>query len=101
MADEKSEAGHWSLDKRVPIATLFALIGQTGGMVWWASSLQSTVSQHSQTLEDFRVNGTPVIRAEIAGLKERSSSFDQRLERIENGIDRLDRKLDAALERRK
>ena len=33
----------WHLDKRVPIALIFALLVQTGGAVWWASTLQGRV----------------------------------------------------------
>jgi hypothetical protein len=97
-ADKEESETKWHVDRRVPLATLIALIIQTSGMVWWASSLSSTVDRNSKDIEDFRVHGTPLIRSEISGLKERTSNFDRRLDRIEVGIDRLDRKMDAALE---
>lgn len=47
MSDEYSgeerRDKHWHLDKRVPIALIFALVFQTIGAVWWASKLDSRV----------------------------------------------------------
>ena len=38
MAEQPENSG-WHLDKRVPIALIFALILQTGGAVWWISGI--------------------------------------------------------------
>jgi hypothetical protein len=34
----------WHLDKRVPIALVVTILIQTGGAVWWLSSINSRVS---------------------------------------------------------
>jgi hypothetical protein len=47
-----SEAGDggWHLDKRVPIALIFAIVAQAAGMVWYASALSSRVDQHDRRI---------------------------------------------------
>ena len=39
----------WHLDKKVPIALIVAIFAQTGGMIWWASSLNQRVSSLEQS----------------------------------------------------
>ena len=36
----------WHLDKRVPVAIIFALLFQTVGAIWWASGLTQQVEQN-------------------------------------------------------
>lgn len=38
------ENKHWHLDKKVPIALIFAMAVQTGTFVWWAASLSERVN---------------------------------------------------------
>jgi hypothetical protein len=38
------------LDKRVPIALIFAIVAQAAGMVWYASALSSRVDQHDRRI---------------------------------------------------
>jgi hypothetical protein len=40
----ESDDGRWHVDRRVPIATLGALLIQTAAVVWWASSLSERVN---------------------------------------------------------
>lgn len=102
MADQKEASeSHWSVDRRVPLATLLALVIQTGGMVWWAATLQSTVDVHSKVIEDFRVNGTPGVRYEMATLKQKTTNLDERLDRIETSLDKLNDKLERLLDDRR
>lgn len=35
---------HWTVDRRVPLALILAMLGQTGGLVWWASGINQRVS---------------------------------------------------------
>jgi hypothetical protein len=44
---------HWTVDRRVPLALILAMIGQTGGLVWWASGINQRVSalEEKQTLQ--------------------------------------------------
>ena len=36
---------HWSLDKRVPLALIIAILMQTAAALWWAASLNARVEQ--------------------------------------------------------
>ena len=45
MSSGESEISYWHLDKRVPIALIFAIVMQTGAAFWWASSISSRVEQ--------------------------------------------------------
>jgi len=36
----------WNLEKRVPVALIFALLFQTVGAIWWASGLTQQVEQN-------------------------------------------------------
>ena len=40
----------WHLDKRVPVAIIFAIFMQTAGAIWWASSIQSRVSSNERSI---------------------------------------------------
>lgn len=39
----------WKLDRHIPIAVIFALLAQTGGVVWWASTISSRVDGAVET----------------------------------------------------
>ena len=47
MAYQKEQ---WHLDKRVPVAIIFAIFMQTAGAIWWASSIQSRVSTNETSI---------------------------------------------------
>lgn len=36
---------HWRVDRHIPVALICTLILQTAGAVWWASQLQSRVTE--------------------------------------------------------
>ena len=40
----------WHLDKRVPIALILAIAIQSGGAIWWASSIQGRVSGNEASI---------------------------------------------------
>jgi hypothetical protein len=37
----KDEKPHWTVDRKVPLAMIFAIVMQTMGAVWWAASVNS------------------------------------------------------------
>ena len=47
MAYQKEQ---WHLDKRVPVAIIFAIFMQTAGAIWWASSIQNRVSTNENSI---------------------------------------------------
>lgn len=78
MTDEKVEDVHWSLDKKVPLALIIALIIQTVGISWWAATLSSQV-----TYLESRVTKAEVV-IEREALSNRLAS--DRLIRVEEGV---------------
>jgi len=52
MADERRppEPEHWTLDKKVPIAIIFALVVQGAGLAWWAATLEGRVVQAEKVI---------------------------------------------------
>lgn len=43
MTDSAVEKEHWSVDKKVPIALIVAILGQTGAFVWWGATMSARV----------------------------------------------------------
>ena len=64
---DKPASEPWHLDLRVPIALILAIIGQTAGAVWWASTISGAVADHARRValleagkvEDARAVQTP------------------------------------------
>lgn len=47
-------AERWHVGREIPIALICALCIQTGGGIWWASSMSSKLDTALQTLAEFR-----------------------------------------------
>jgi hypothetical protein len=75
----RDEDTHWHLDKRVPIALILAIILQTAGLVWWASSLSERVNSLERTRDANAPQGDRLTRVEV------------KIESIQTGIDRIER----------
>jgi hypothetical protein len=41
MADDEQNRGHWSLDKRVPVALIFGLLMQTAAVAYWVAGVEN------------------------------------------------------------
>lgn len=76
----------WHLDKRVPIALVLAIMVQSAGMVWWGATLSARVA----TLEEKSVAGS--------GQPERLVKVETQVEGLTKTMDRIERKLDRALD---
>ncbi len=85
-------AGHWHLDRRVPVALIATLVLQTIGVVWWAATISARVDAIERRL--FEMQG---FSARLARLEERQLAVGDRLERIEALQRRIDAKLDRLL----
>jgi hypothetical protein len=77
---------HWSLDKRVPLALILALVTQTGGAVWWASA-QSSRLDSAET----RISAIEAVKVDtrLVRLEEAMANLKPQLDRIETKLDRL------------
>jgi hypothetical protein len=80
----------WHLDKRVPVAIIFALLVQTAGAVWWASAMSSNVASLREA--DARLEAADVqIRLE-------ANAHEVRIRNVENSLTRADERLIAIQE---
>lgn len=83
---EKPE--HWHLDKRVPIALIFAIFVQSATAVWWAASISERMEQieRRQAAAGVRSEAADANIAEqarrIAVLTEAVANTNRNLERL-------------------
>lgn len=88
----QAHADQWHLDKRVPIALIFAILAQTVAGVWWAATLQGTVNELSrrQIIIETQADGDGVeaksFSERLARMEERAAAQSDTLRRIEAQI---------------
>jgi len=92
MTDDIS--AHWSLDKRVPIAALLAVVLQTGAMIWWASGVEARVGQLEQRHDS-------TLPSRIAVVESKVDTANQNFGYNRAVMDKIDGKLDTLLNDRK
>lgn len=94
MAD-KPEAEPWHLDRHIPIALILAIIGQTAGAVWWASTISSTQADQGRRIgvletgkaEDARADRDSADR--LARIEERQRASQDSLIEIKQQLNLL------------
>lgn len=80
MSDEPRD-NHWSLDKKVPLALIVAMVVQTLAAVWWAGS----AAERLAALER-RVEATAPMSERLAKLEERVGFVQQGIAEIKTLI---------------
>ena len=88
----------WHLDKRVPLALIFAILLQTVGIVWWAASIDAR-----QTAQNDRI-GRNTLRITRAWDKmnadgERVTNTAERVAKMEGTLEHIARQIDRVLNR--
>lgn len=84
----------WHLDKKVPIALIFALVVQGAGAIWWASTMSGDIRGLRSDIDGIKVEA-----------KEKSLRFDQivslqaEVKGISNSVERLERNVDRLVTR--
>jgi hypothetical protein len=68
----------WFLSKQIPITVIVALLIQTAGVVWWASSIDSKLKVQESWIQRNRN-----VAAEMARLEERVKYLQQELQELE------------------
>jgi len=85
---EVEEQRHWHLDKRVPIALIFAIFMQSVAAVWWAANITERMEQieRRQQAQGERSEDADRVLAEqsrrIAVLTEAVANTNRNLERL-------------------
>lgn len=76
----------WHLKKEVPIALILALLLQTGGMVWWAATLQADNNALRDRVDilERQANNTIVVSEKLARVEERVEGMRSDLARMES-----------------
>jgi len=83
----------WQLDKRVPIALIFAIAVQTSGGIWWAATVTQRVDgieRRTNALEGVQVKMLETdirVNESLAGIRTGQEDVRRSLTRIEHGID--------------
>lgn len=81
MMQAKDEDTAWHLDKKVPIAMVLTIVGQTFGLGWYASSISSRVSALEQA--------SPAAVSEFTKLETARENTNIAVARIETKMDSL------------
>jgi len=92
---DKPASEPWHLDRRVPIALILAIIGQTAGAVWWASTISGAVADHARRValleagkvEDARADRDSADR--LARIEERQRASQDSLTEIKQLLNLL------------
>jgi hypothetical protein len=62
---QEEDCKHWTVDKRVPLALIVTIVIQTGGLVWWASSLSERVNSLERRAEQTAPQADRLTRVEV------------------------------------
>ena len=90
----------WHLDRRVPIAMIFAILCQTVGVVWWAATIDARTTALTQVTAR---NAVRIQRAwdrmnadgdKVTVTAERVAKMEGTLEHVARQLDRVLDKLD-------
>lgn len=83
----------WHLDKRVPLALIVTILGQTALAGWFAASIASRIDTLERDVERQRV--TDMQQTEAIHRAERQDvAQSQKLENILDIVERMDRRLE-------
>lgn len=100
MPPRDRDADHWTLDKKVPIAIIFAMLAQFAGAIWMASRLNSDVVELQKadarlevTLKENRERVERVDIARTAG-EMRLVRVEEQIRQIYETVKRIDDKLE-------
>ena len=84
----------WHMDKRIPVALIFAIFIQTAGAVWWASDINSRLTR---TEQDMRGNREQIESIRLSGQVHavQLGRIEESLSGVRSDITRLLRALEA------
>ena len=80
------EREHWTIDKKVPLAFIFALVVQLLGFLWWASGASTRLTAAESTLVELK---SQKLDARVTSLEDQFRAVGLQLNRIEGKIDRV------------
>lgn len=83
MADDTQHKEGWHLDKRVPLALIFAIVVQTAGMVAWFTTLGNRVTavEAWQEKNDATRDRLTAIETQLSGMKDSLVRIERKLDK--------------------
>lgn len=84
----------WHLDKRVPVAIIFAILMQSLGGVWWASSLNERTAQIERRLDGFADRSQSSDR-DISSLQQSVAVLSTQIDNTLRSVSRLENEVAA------
>lgn len=62
MADD---CEHWTVDRRIPLALVFAIAVQTAGIVWWSAATSERLASLEKRVDMAGPQGDRLTRVEV------------------------------------
>lgn len=89
--EQKVVAEHWTLDKKIPLAIILALLAQGGGLAWWAATLEGRLSMAERSIVklDGRDGEQRADRDRMIRLEERIISMVEEQRRMNGKLELL------------
>lgn len=89
--EQKMVAEHWTLDKKIPLAIILALLAQGGGLAWWAATLEGRLSMAERSIVklDGRDGEQRADRDRMIRLEERIISMVEEQRRMNGKLELL------------
>lgn len=82
MSERREENRKWHLDKRVPIAMIFAIFMQTAGAFWWAGTVDARLANMETDQRDSSDFSNRLTRLEVLFIR-----FDKLINKLERRVD--------------
>lgn len=93
--------GQWHLDKRVPMALIFAIGVQTAGIAWFLSGLDGAVTRNTEDIaqiearQSVETSKISTISNRLIRVEEQNTGIKASLHRIEQKLDQRGRRSDS------
>ncbi|CAB4180494.1 hypothetical protein UFOVP1040_63 [uncultured Caudovirales phage] len=93
FVDRRTE--QWHVGKEIPLALMFTLVIQTGGMVWWAATLSQKVDNLNERVAALSLSQFTSIEARglVAMNGAKQGEQDRRLTTVEERLRELEARL--------
>lgn len=98
MTDYDMQGGGWRLDRKVPIALIFAIVAQTFLFGWIASSFNGRVEGIERYIADAKVSSAAAVVLE-RDRSDRLVRLETLMESIQRSVNNIERKLEAPSQR--